>query len=58
MRRKHRQISPRAHEHVKPAGGKVRIRIGEVHDPTNIVLPSAILGSIEGTVIDKAKNQI
>ena len=36
----------------------MRIRIGEVHDPTNIVLPSAILGSIEGTVIDKAKNQI
>jgi hypothetical protein len=31
MRRQHRQIPPRAHEHVQPAGGQMRIGIAEPH---------------------------
>jgi hypothetical protein len=31
MRRKYRQISPRAHEHVQPAGGKVRVGVLKLH---------------------------
>jgi len=31
MRRKHRQISSRTHEHVQPAGGKVRVGVLKLH---------------------------